>query len=70
MKGLLIIRRVRYDETPLRSRVMFFDAGIQELVQDTSDLTKLMQSELTLQLVCQRCSVVLHRQTACSAASG
>lgn len=70
MKGLLIIRRVSYDETPLRSRVMFFDAGIQELVQDTSDLTKLMQSELTLQLVCQRCSVVLHRQTACSAASG
>lgn len=51
---LCIIRKFRYDETPLRNRVNVFDHARQQWVQDTSDHTKLFQTEFGLRMLCRK----------------
>lgn len=54
LQPVMIIRRFRYDETPLRNRVKLYDPTIDQLVEDVSDHTKLMQTEFALRVVCYR----------------
>ena len=51
LEGLIILRRFRYDETPLRCRVKQFDRGSGTLIQDVADHAKLMQTEFLLQML-------------------
>ena len=50
---LLIVRKFRYDETPLRNRVNVLDKTTGQWVQDVSDHCKLMQSEFGLRILCR-----------------
>ena len=52
-KPLQIVRRFRYDETPLKSRVKLIDKSTAEFQQDSASHSKLMQSEFYLQLLIQ-----------------
>ena len=54
LQPVMILRRFRYDETPLRNRVKLYDPTIDQLVEDVSDHTKLMQTEFALRVVCYR----------------
>lgn len=53
---LLLIRKFRYDETPLRNRVNVHDRVTGAVVQDVSDHAKLMQTEFGVRILCRNAS--------------
>ena len=48
LKGILCIRKFRYDETPMKSRVRAWNQSMQKVETDVSDHAKLMQVEFTI----------------------
>ena len=66
LKGVLFIRKFRYDETPLKNRVKTWNATVAQHEMDTSDHTKLMQVEFSIWAMFQKIEtgkfVVVHGQ--------
>ena len=66
LKGVLFIRKFRYDETPLKNRVKTWNATLAQHEMDTSDHTKLMQVEFSIWALFQKIEtgkfVVVHGQ--------
>lgn len=48
LQGILCIRKFRYDETPMKSRVRAWNESMQKVDTDVSDHAKLMQVEFTI----------------------
>lgn len=47
-QGILCVRKFRYDETPMKSRVKSWNVLMEQMQSDLSDHAKLMQVEFTL----------------------
>jgi hydrogenase maturation factor len=66
LKGVLFIRKFRYDETPLKNRVKTWNTTLAQHEMDTSDHTKLMQVEFSIWALFQKIEtgkfVVVHGQ--------
>eukprot|EP00435_Cladocopium_sp_Y103_P045770 s2018_g13.t1 len=54
LKGVLFIRKFRYDETPLKNRVKIWNQTLAQHEVDTSDHTKLMQVEFSIWALFQK----------------
>lgn len=54
LKGVLFIRKFRYDETPLKNRVKTWNATLAQHEMDISDHTKLMQVEFSIWALFQK----------------